>query len=38
LQEELTTRGIDVDESVSVIDYAGLVKLTEKNKIIKTWG
>lgn len=37
LQEEVETRGIDIDESVSVIDYTGLVKLTEKNKIIKTW-
>jgi len=37
LQEELETRGIEVNERVSIIDYPGLVELTEKNKVIKTW-
>lgn len=40
LSDELNTRGVGVDElvvGVEVIDYAGLVKLTEKNKLVKSW-
>ncbi len=40
LTDELATRGIRVDElvfGVEVIDYSGLVKLTEKNKVIQSW-
>lgn len=37
LREELETRGINIDTSISLIDYSDLVKLTEKNKRIKTW-
>ena len=37
---ELETRGIQADEldsGIKVIDYSGLVELTEKNKLIRTW-
>ncbi len=40
LSDELNTRGVSVDElvaGVEVIDYSGLVKLTEKNKLVKSW-
>lgn len=40
IQDQLTVRGIVKSELVSgiqVIDYSGLVKLTEKNKTISTW-
>jgi len=40
LAVELETRGIEVEEIVSgfnVIDYAGLVELTENNEVISTW-
>lgn len=40
LREELETRGICVDELVTgieVIDYPGLVHLTQKNKLVRTW-
>ncbi len=40
LNEELETRGINKNKlivGINVIDYPGLVKLTEKNKIISTW-
>ena len=40
LNSELETRGIEEDElvlGIEVINYSGLVKLTEKNKVIKTW-
>ena len=40
LSDELEIRGVNTDELVSgiaVIDYSGLVTLTEKNKIIRTW-
>lgn len=40
LIEEIETRGIDKQElipGVKVIDYEGLVQLTENNKVIMTW-
>ena len=40
LSKELETRGIATDElvlGIEVIDYPGLVRLTEKNKVIQTW-
>jgi sulfur relay protein TusB/DsrH len=40
LSDELAIRGVNTDELVSgitVIDYSGLVALTEKNEIIRTW-
>ncbi len=40
LSAELDTRGIQVDElipGVEVIDFVSVVKLTEKNKVIRTW-
>jgi len=40
LSDELEIRGVNTDELVSgiaVIDYSGLVTLTETNKIIRTW-
>ncbi len=40
LSEEIETRGINVSElilGVKVIDYLGLVQLTEDNKVIMTW-
>ena len=40
LSDELVIRGVNVDElvlGIEVIDYSGLVTLTEKNKIIRTW-
>ncbi len=40
LNDELVIRGVNTDElvlGIAVIDYPGLVALTEKNKIIRTW-
>ncbi len=40
LHVELETRGVTAEELVSgikIIDYPDLVKLTEKNRVIKTW-
>lgn len=40
LGDELETRGIQVDElinGIEIIDYSDLVKLTEKNKVTRTW-
>ena len=40
LSDELVIRGVNTDElvlGIAVIDYSGLVTLTEKNKIIRTW-
>ena len=40
LHDELVIRGVNTDElvlGIAVIDYSGLVALTEKNKIIRTW-
>jgi tRNA 2-thiouridine synthesizing protein B len=40
LDIELETRGINAAELVSgieIIDYPGLVGLTEKNRVIRTW-
>ena len=40
LCDELAIRGVNTDElvlGIAVIDYSGLVALTEKNKIIRTW-
>ena len=40
LHDELVIRGVNTDElvlGIAVIDYSGLVTLTEKNKIIRTW-
>lgn len=40
LSDELRSRGITIDElilGVNIIDYSGLVALTEKNKVILTW-
>ncbi len=40
LDEELETRGITREELVKgfeIINYAGLVTLTEKNKVIRSW-
>jgi len=40
LDIELETRGINAEELVSgieIIDYPGLVGLTEKNRVIRTW-
>ena len=40
LDVELETRGIDKKEliaGIEVIDYTGLVRLTEKNKVVRTW-
>ncbi len=40
LSAELDTRGIQIDEliqGVEVIDFVGVVKLTEKNKVIRSW-
>jgi tRNA 2-thiouridine synthesizing protein B len=40
LSDELESRGVAIDElvlGVNVIDYSGLVELTEKNKVILTW-
>lgn len=40
LDLELETRGITKEElvkGVEIIDYSGLVALTEKNKVIKSW-
>jgi len=37
---DLETRGIDAGELIlgfDIIDYSDLVKLTEKNKVIRTW-
>ena len=40
LSEDIETRGISDNEllaGVKVIDYPGLVQLTENNKVIMTW-
>jgi len=40
LSDELEIRGVNTDElvlGIAVINYSGLVSLTEKNKIIRTW-
>ncbi|MCK5829919.1 MAG: sulfurtransferase complex subunit TusB [Methylococcales bacterium] len=40
LKCDLEIRGIDASELVlgfDIIDYSGLVQLTEKNKVIRTW-
>lgn len=40
LEDELIVAGIDPEQlmaGVAVIDYSGLVELTVKNKVIKTW-
>ena len=40
LSDELEIRGVKTDElalGIAVIDYSGLVALTEKNKTIRTW-
>ncbi len=40
LSAELDTRGIQIDEliqGVEAIDFVGVVKLTEKNKVIRSW-
>jgi tRNA 2-thiouridine synthesizing protein B len=40
LKCDLETRGIDAGElalGFDLIDYPGLVQLTEKNKVIRTW-
>jgi tRNA 2-thiouridine synthesizing protein B len=40
LSAELDTRGIQINkliQGVEVIDFVGVVKLTEKNKVIRTW-
>lgn len=40
LDNELKTRGINSNElivGVKVTDYSGLVKLTERNKLINSW-
>ena len=40
LNNELETRGVVEEElvlGIEIIDYSGLVRLTEKNKVIKTW-
>lgn len=40
LSSDIKTRGIDPTEMVKdihIIDYSGLVKLTEDNKVIHTW-
>ena len=40
LSDEIVIRGVNTDElvmGIAVIDYSGLVALTEKNKIIRTW-
>lgn len=40
LKSDLETRGIDASQLATdfiIIDYPGLVELTEKNKVIRTW-
>ncbi len=40
LSEDIETRGIQLNElllGIKVIDYSGLVQLTENNKVIMTW-
>lgn len=40
LSDELDTRGLSIDDllvGVEVLDYSGLVTLTEKNKLVKSW-
>jgi len=40
LQSEIETRGFSAEQiftGIKVIDYTGLVKLTEKNEVIHSW-